>query len=201
MFLYIIITTISLLERSDFLNFFISFGILILYFYDKNNEALEYLEPMIFSLGASLGYDVTVDTIDSILTSRDIYTVREQLEQLFDPKGSTGILYAAGVKSLGTKNVETLQAKHMKFRGLYNKVTDPETRITPVKEHSEKLLDVINKHQEGYRVESRARYQGNTMYSFVSPSYLGDRLETIQNYVEANDKAGLQRFSESLLRR
>ena len=142
----------------------------------------------------SLGYDVTVDTIDSILTSRDVYTVREQLEQLFDPKGNTGILYAAGVKSLGTKNVETLQTKHMKFRGLYNKVTDPETRITPVKEHSEKLLDVINKHQEGYRVESRARYQGNTMYSFVSPSYLGDRLETIQNYVEANDKAGLQRF-------
>jgi hypothetical protein len=58
MFLYIIITTISLLERSDFLNFFISFGVLILYFYDKNNEALDYLEPMIFSIGASLGYDI-----------------------------------------------------------------------------------------------------------------------------------------------
>ena len=142
----------------------------------------------------SLGYDVTVDAIDSILTSRDIYTVREQLEQLFDPKGNTGILYAAGVKSLGTKNVENLQTKHMKFRGLYNKVTDPETRTTPVKEHSEKLLDVINKHQEGYRVESRARYQGNTMYSFVSPSYLGDRLETIQQFVETNDKPGLQKF-------
>ena len=142
----------------------------------------------------SLGYDVTVDTIDNILTSRDIYTVREQLEQLFDPKGNTGILYAAGVKTLGDKNVQSLQAKHMKFRNLYNKVTDADTKNTPVKEHSEKLLDVINKHQEGYRVESRARYQGNTMYSFVSPSYLGDRLETIQNFVEANDKAGLQRF-------
>ena len=142
----------------------------------------------------SLGYDVTVDTIDSILTSRDIYTVREQLEQLFDPKGNTGILYAAGVKSLGAKNIENLQAKHMKFRGLYNKVTDSESKNTPVREHSEKLLDIINKHQEGYRVESRARYQGNTMYSFVSPSYLGDRLETIQNYVEANDKPGLQKF-------
>lgn len=34
----------------------------------------------------SLGYDVTVDTIDSILQSRDIYTVREQLEQLLTPK-------------------------------------------------------------------------------------------------------------------
>ena len=142
----------------------------------------------------SLGYDVTVDTIDNILTSRDIYTVREQLEQLFDPKGNTGILYAAGVKTLGDKNVQSLQDKHMKFRSLYNKVTDADTKNTPVKEHSEKLLDVINKHQEGYRVESRARYQGNTMYSFVSPSYLGDRLETIQNFVEANDKAGLQRF-------
>lgn len=142
----------------------------------------------------SLGYDVAVDTIDSILTSRDVYTVREQLEQLFDPKGNTGILYAAGVKTLGEKNVQNLQAKQMKFRGLYNKVTDPVSKATPVKEHSEKLLDIINKHQEGYRVESRARYQGNTMYSFVSPSYLGDRLETIQQFVEANDKPNLQKF-------
>ena len=142
----------------------------------------------------SLGYDVTVDAIDSILTSRDIYNVREQLEQLFDPKGNTGILYAAGVKTLGEKNVQNLQAKHMKFRGLYNKVTDTNSKTTPVKEHSEKLLDIINRHQEGYRVESRARYQGNTMYSFVSPSYLGDRLETIQQFVESNDKPGLQKF-------
>ena len=139
----------------------------------------------------SLGYDVTVDTIDSILQSRDIYTVREQLEQLFDSKGNTGILYAAGVKTLGDKNVQTLQAKHMKFRGLYNKDTEVGK---VVKEHSEKLLDVINKHQEGYRVESRARYQGNTMYSHVAPSYLGDRLETIQNFVDNNDKLGLQRY-------
>lgn len=142
----------------------------------------------------SLGYDVTVDTIDSILTSRDIYTVREQLEQLFDPKGNTGILYAANVKTLGKKNIQDLQARHIKFRSFYNKVTDFETKNTPVKEHSEKLLDIINKHQEGYRVESRARYQGNTMYSFVAPSYLGDRLETIQDFVNNNDKDGLQKY-------
>lgn len=144
----------------------------------------------------SLGYDVTVDTVDSILTSRDIYTVREQLEQLFDPKGNTGILYAANVKTLGKKNVQILQDKHMKFRSLYRaKITTNDGRtIYPIQEHSEKLLDVINKHQEGYRVESRARYQGNTMYSFVSPSYLGDRLETIQSFVNNNDKTGLRKF-------
>ena len=58
MYLYIIITTITILERKNFLNFFISFVIHILYFYDKNNEALEYLQPMIIAIGFSLGYDV-----------------------------------------------------------------------------------------------------------------------------------------------
>ena len=139
----------------------------------------------------SLGYDVTVDTIDSILSSRDIFTIREQLENLFDPNGLSGFLYAAGVKTLGEKNVQSLQDKHIKFKSLYNKKTESGQ---PVKEHSEELLKVLTRHQEGYRVESRARYQSNTMYSFVSPSYLGDRLETIQNYVEANDKPGLQKF-------
>ncbi len=141
----------------------------------------------------SLGYDVTMDAIDSIIHSRDIYTVREQLEQLFNPDNQyTGFLYAAGVQTLGDTNVRKLQEKHMKFRSLYS--TSKGENGQPVKEHSEKLLDIISKHQEGYRVESRARYQGNTMYSFVAPSYLGDRLETIQNFVEADNKEGLLQF-------
>lgn len=153
----------------------------------------------------SLGYDVTVDTIDSILQSRDIYTVREQLEQLFDPTGKTGLVYrlgneAADFKTISTKNksqadkdaaLKKLQDKHIKFRSLYQRPSD---NGKPIQEHSEKLLDVISKHQEGYRVESRVRYNGNTMYSFVSPSYLGDRLETIQSYVEADNKVGLLQF-------
>ena len=144
----------------------------------------------------SLGYDVTVDAIDSILTSPDIFTVREHLEDLFDPKGKSGFLYAAGKKSLSKENIKELTERHKKFRSLYRKemISGNGEKNQPVRKHSEKLLDVINKHQEGFRVESRARYQDNTMYSFVSPSYLGDRLETIQNFVEANDKAGLQKF-------
>lgn len=153
----------------------------------------------------SLGYDVTVDTIDSILQSRDIYTVREQLEQLFDPKGNTGLLFKlmndeptlfktlTANKSQADKDaaLKKLQDKHIKFRSLYQRPSD---NGRPIQEHSEKLLDVISKHQEGYRVESRVRYNGNTMYSFVSPSYLGDRLETIQSYVEADNKVGLLQF-------
>ena len=58
MFLYIVITTFSLLERTDFFNFFISFAILILFFYDKNNESLDFLQPLIYSIVFSLIYDL-----------------------------------------------------------------------------------------------------------------------------------------------
>lgn len=155
---------------------------------------------------SSLGYDVTVDTIDSILNSRDIYEVRKQLEQLFDPTRFTGLLLVMGgeepslFRSLTAEkvgedtkqaNLEKLNRKHITFRSLYRR---PYDNGNPVQDHSEKLLDIINRHQEGYRIESRVRYQGNTMYTFVSPSYLGDRLEDIKNYVDANDKTGLQDF-------
>ena len=162
---------------------------------------------------SSLGYDVTVDTIDSILQSRDIYAVREQLEQLFDSTGKTGLLYrmnneSGDFKIISSKSkskadkaaaLQRLQSKHIKFSSLYRRPSeiDPVTnssKSVPIQEHSEKLLDVISKHQEGYRVESRVRYNGNTMYSFVNPSYLGDRLETIQSYVENDNKVGLLQY-------
>jgi hypothetical protein len=152
---------------------------------------------------SSLGYDVTVDAIDSILLSKDIFKVRELLEQLFDPKGNSGFLYIAGVKALSKANIDALQRskepKHTNFRILYNfgvKIQNSDKKNYAVRDHSVDLLEVINKHQEGYRVESRARYQDNTMYSYVAPSYLGDRLETIQSFVENDDKDALRNYLE-----
>ena len=168
---------------------------------DGESKTLTYemKREFLMEVFASLGYDVNVDTIDSILQSRDIYTVREQLEMLFNPPGQhTGILYAASVQTLSPAKIAELERrpKHERtFRFLYNVEKGDDTNKTkPVKEHSEKLLDIISKHQEGYRVESRARYNGNTLYSFVLPSYLGDRLETIQSYVESDNKIGLLQF-------
>lgn len=144
----------------------------------------------------SLGYDVDIDTIDSILHSKDIYEIRRQLENLFDPKGESGLLYVAGVKSLNASNIKKLSEDATKtFRFLYNVSKDKNDRKNrPVKSHSEDLLKIISNHQEGYRIESRVRYGDNTMYSFVNPSYLGDRLELIQSYVETDNKAGLLEF-------
>lgn len=156
----------------------------------------------------SLGFDVSMDAIDDILNSRDIYTVREQLEQLFDPEGKTGFIYALSgtnksdfntlrsankSKEDKEKALKALNSRKMKFRSLYKAVKDVEGggKIAPVKKHIGKLLEIIGKHQEGYRIESRVRYNGNTMYSFVAPSYLSDRLEALQDYVEKDDKIGL----------
>ena len=159
----------------------------------------------------SLGYDVTIDAIDDILNSHDIYTVREQLEQLFNPDGQlTGIIYAlSGTKRKSfqlltdpnasseerQKALEDLNQIH-NFRSLYTTPTGTKNgkQVKPVQEHSEKLLDIINTHQDGKRVENRARYQGNTMYSYVNPSYLGDRLEEIESYVNENNHEGLLNY-------
>lgn len=176
------------------------------------NERLTYDMKRDFLMEAftSLGYDVTVDTIDSILNSNDLYTVREQLEQLFNPNGQdTGLTYAISSHrkdflSLTDSNVSeekkqeavnTLNKNYSSFKVLYNiGKGQPQSngkRPQPIREHSEKLLDIIMKHQEGKRIEGRARYMDNTMYSNVNPSYLGDRLEAIESLVNDNDHAGL----------
>ena len=175
------------------------------------NERLTYdmKRDFLMEVFTSLGYDVTVDTVDSILNSNDIYKVREQLEQLFNPdKQDTGFTYAISTHrkkflSLTDSNVseeekkevvDTLNSNYRNFKTLYNIKKGTGEKTKPIREHSEKLLDIINNHQEGKRVESRARYMDNTMYSNVNPSYLGDRLEAIENFVNENDHAGLLKF-------
>lgn len=140
---------------------------------------------------SSLGFDVTMDTVDNILSSKDIWKVREELEKLFDPDGNSGILSVAGKKSLGATQIQELKNQHILFKSLYKKSNG---HGKPVEEHINKLLTIISGYQEGKRIESRARYQGNTMYSYVAPSYLGDKLETIQGYVDDNNHAGLLSF-------
>ena len=47
----------TLLERSDFLNLFLSIIIMILFFLDKNSNIEKYLQPLILTIGGSLIYD------------------------------------------------------------------------------------------------------------------------------------------------
>lgn len=184
----------------------------------RASQAIDEKREFLMDVFTSLGIDVNVDTIDSILFSKDIYAIREQLEYLFDPTGNTGILYvldkdldgdgkARGhLRNLSRSNASAKEKeeaidyfkKHspISYKSLYSakKKNSKGEVFSPVEEHIGKILEIINKYQEGSRLESRVRYNGNTMYSFVAPSYLGDRLETIQSFVENNDKNGLKQF-------
>ena len=63
-----------------------------------------------------------------------------------------------------------------------------------------KPLSIIGvKYTEGSRLERACRYNGSkkrgtTYYSDVNPSYLGDEIDTIQEYVETGDNAGLKEY-------
>ena len=164
----------------------------------------------------SLGFDVTPDAVEEILRSSAIYDVRDRLEKLFDPKGNSGLMYvltgsirsdfgilAASNKTKEEKEKALMRLEHAEKsfqKTIYDKMI-PKTRkdgrnekTYPFREHCNKLLEIISSKQDSFKIESRTRYQGNTMYSFVAPSFLGDRLEAIESYVKDNDKEGLLNF-------
>lgn len=64
-------------------------------------------------------------------------------------------------------------------------------------EHLTKILSSIVKHREGLKLESRVRHNGNTYFSDVIPSFLGDRMDDIATFVRAKDSKGLKAFLES----
>lgn len=53
-----ILSFLSLLERSDLVNLFISVILWMLFIYDKSNDVLKYLQPLIITIGVSMGYDL-----------------------------------------------------------------------------------------------------------------------------------------------
>ena len=57
MMILIASTFFTLLERSDFLNLFLSIIIMVLFFLDKRSNIEKYLQPLILTIGGSLIYD------------------------------------------------------------------------------------------------------------------------------------------------
>jgi len=57
MMILIVCSFFTLLERSDFLNLFLSIIIMVLFVLDKNSNIEKYLQPLILTIGGSLIYD------------------------------------------------------------------------------------------------------------------------------------------------
>lgn len=65
------------------------------------------------------------------------------------------------------------------------------------KEKINKILKVLSKYNNGLALDSRVRYKGNTYYSNVTPSYLGDFIGYIQNCAKNENKSALSQFLEN----
>lgn len=144
----------------------------------------------------AMGIEATASTVEQIVTSNEIYRVHKALSDYFDVSGkATGIsLVLEGENSKKWKDGKYSEMSEVAMKTLYRKKQKTEDKMPKIQEHTEKLLNIVTKFQEGQRLESRARFGDKTLFSNIAPSYLGDKLEAIKAYAQANDKEGLRRY-------
>lgn len=144
----------------------------------------------------AMGIEANTNTVEQIVTSNAIYQVHKALSDYFDVSGKgTGIslvLTGSNATAWKAKNYSAMPEVAMKT--LYRTKQKSGDKIPKLQEHTEKLLNIVTKFQEGQRLESRARFGDKTVFSYVAPSYLGDKLEAIKAYAQSNDKEGLRRY-------
>lgn len=143
----------------------------------------------------ALGMPVDADTIDSIMgTPKDLKEYLNNLKQ--------ALVY--GIEGNLTKEVAdklTAGDYSISKRSYKSLLTAQNSSKGSLREKIDKMLTLVTKNREGLRLESRVRHKdskgnGVTLFSNINPSYMGDKLELIKSYVEANDKKGLKKFLE-----
>lgn len=144
----------------------------------------------------AMGIEANANTVEQIVTSNAIYQVHKALSDYFDVSGKgTGIslvLTGSNATAWKAKNYSAMSEVAMKT--LYRTKQKSGDKMPKLQEHTEKLLNIVTKFQEGQRLESRVRFGDKTLFSNVAPSYLGDKLEAIKAYAQSNDKEGLRRY-------
>ena len=134
-------------------------------FYDKKIEEQLVTLHSIFNV---LGINTDVDLLSNILNNKkDSSILFTNLKELSD--------YALNIKDYDVEG-STLLNNDM------------------FTEKMSKIFNIISKYNNGLAMDSRIRFQGNTYYSNVSPSYMGDFFGYIQNCTSKNDVESLREF-------
>lgn len=164
----------------------------------KKSEKIQFLMDTF----RAMGIDARLSTVEKIVSSNDIYKVREILSDYFDAQvGIDPSAKASGISLVIKGNNATLwnNGEYSKMSDIhmidfYNEKHKPEDEKAKIREHTEKLLDIVTKNQDGLRLENRARYMDKTMFSDVAPNFMSDRLDAIKAYVKSNNKKGLKEY-------
>ena len=149
---------------------------------------------VIINLTEALGINVDGTTLDKIMSSgRDLHTLTNNLQELVK-YGFNSVLTKEEQEKLS--NGKFSELSDMAFKQMYN------AKEAKVKEKIGKILKVVTKNREGLRLESQVRHKdrngnGVTLFSNVIPSYLGDKLDRIQSFVEEGDMEGLKKMLQT----
>lgn len=132
----------------------------------------------------SLNMDVNGETIDRILARpKDL---RKFLKNLYD----------TATFGLNLTKEEQSGNKTISYEDLIKKASSNEAKGV-LREKLTKMLAITTKNNEGLKVDSRVRFNGNTMYSNVIPSFMGDRMDMFGTFAKDANKDGLRGFLES----
>lgn len=149
----------------------------------------------IVNTSRALGIDIDADTANSLMNDRNKKDLNAYLRNLYE-------LVQYGIDpSVGTADLERLLKGENLGERLYRSMVKNSGKSIRFREKIDKLNTLITKHREGLRVDSRVvrkDSKGNSvsLFSNVNPCYMGDKLELIMSYIEANDKKGLKQFLE-----
>ena len=149
----------------------------------------------IVNTSRALGIDIDADTANSLMNDRNKKDLNAYLRNLYE-------LVQYGIDpSIGTADLERLLKGENLEERLYRSMVRNSGKSIRFREKIDKLNTLVTKHREGLRVDSRVvrkDSKGNSvsLFSNVNPSYMGDKLELITSYIEANDKKGLKQFLE-----
>lgn len=149
----------------------------------------------IVNTSRALGIDIDADTANSLMNDRNKKDLNAYLRNLYE-------LVQYGIDpSVGITDLERLLKGENLGERLYRSMVKNSGKSIRFREKIDKLNTLITKHREGLRIDSRVvrkDSKGNSvsLFSNVNPSYMGDKLELITSYIEANDKKGLKQFLE-----
>lgn len=134
-----------------------------------------------------------IDATESLNMNIDGDTIDRLLARPKDLRGFTKSLYEAAQFGLNLTNEEQEGKKTISYEELIKKASSNEKKGV-LREKITKMLAITTKYNEGLRLDSRVRFGENTMYSNVTPSFMGDRMDLFSTFSKTANQEGLKTF-------
>lgn len=169
-------------------------------FYNNKETSWQEKKRVLIKITEALGIDIDGGTLDKIMSSgRDLHKFTDAISELVE-FGTDKILNKKELKSLD-KGKYSLSNRSFKDFIRFSPAGST-AKQGVIREKIDKMLSIVTKNREGLRLESRVRHKdknGNnvTLFSNVTPSYLGDKMDRIASFVSNNDRQGLRRMIEN----